>query len=61
MRHAVVKTQLHKAVKSASEKALDIIEAAPRIRLNNLRDNPGARTEVLFFLIRKKIFHREDK
>jgi len=55
MRHAVVKTQLHKAVKSASEKALDIIEAAPRIRLNNLRDNPGARTEVLFFLIEKKI------
>ncbi|KAF7635316.1 hypothetical protein Mgra_00005284 [Meloidogyne graminicola] len=44
MRHAIIKSQLHKAVKSASEKALDIIEAAPRIRLDDLKDNPGART-----------------
>ena len=48
MRRAIIKTQLHRAVKSASEKALDIIEAAPRIRINELRDNPGARTEVSF-------------
>jgi hypothetical protein len=51
MRRAIVKSQLHRSVKSASEKALDIIETAPRIRLNDLKDNPGARTEVYFFLI----------
>ncbi|KAL3097465.1 hypothetical protein niasHS_003913 [Heterodera schachtii] len=39
-----VKTPLQKAVTSAAERALDIVGNASRVRLQDLRDNPGART-----------------
>ena len=44
--HKVAKTQLQKTVKPASERALEYVEKAPRVRLQDLEDNPGARTVV---------------
>lgn len=39
---------LRKDVKSAAEKALQYVETAPRVRISDLKDNPGARTKVSF-------------
>ena len=47
------KTQLQKSVKSSTEKALEYVEKAPRIKLQDLRDNPGARTVVCEFYFKQ--------
>ena len=37
---------MSKGIQSASERALRYIEKASRIKISDLKDNPGARTRV---------------
>jgi hypothetical protein len=50
------KRQLHNIVKSATEKALEYVEVAPRLRIDDLCDNPGARTMVSFTIDVARIY-----